>query len=338
MKKVLFFVLAIAAVALTSCSNEEYAEVSENIEKPSAPTYVPPAGYNDFLHSLDSLNALYVPAMSRSIIYELMTYTVNSVQEALADNAGRIAGGYIGKHVGTAVGSVGGLGGALGGYVIGQWFGRCSGALLASFAFYKMHEKQRKGFAGRVKASSKSTEIDYYLPKDCISAEDSLGYIHNLVMAKMQERSDIYFDENGTPDYELMYNDCVQILKENGVYDEQTSEDPDFRNEIISYTKEIAELATESFSNQYSIEVYSDKILKGFESRNIPQEEIAIYADYATKMAETCVQLEINDKKEYADDLNDIISASDMPQETKSELRATTNMIVNSSICAEKME
>lgn len=65
---------------------------------------------------------------------------------------------------------------------------------------------------------------------------------------------------------------------------------------------------------------------------------VAAFSEFSLKIAETCIQLPLNKKVEYADELNNAILQSSMDDEMKEELRSTTNMVVNSSICSEEIK
>ena len=56
------------------------------------------------------------------------------------------------------------------------------------------------------------------------------------------------------------------------------------------------------------------------------------------KITETCVELPLDSKIEYANGLNNVILSSSMDDEMKEELRSATNLMVNSSICSEELK
>lgn len=337
MKKIFHFYLLIVSVLFAfisaSCSKNE-----DDIVLPETSSlYEPSCDYKNFMSSIDSLNNLYLSNVSISQSRGLGNYISNRITENVADNAGRLVGGFLGKHIGCFIGGIAGSPvGAIGGYVVGRWAGRIVGSVVASYGIscYFLYQSRAGGSSGQ----KDSIDVKAYLPKDCEIVDDSIGYYHNLVMQKLSEHPDLYVDEYGNPNCSLIYDDCVRILKENGIYNEEVSQNLDFKKDVISYINDNIALSKDFLTDKISKDLYNTELINGIKSRGVPDEEVAVFADFAIKITETCVQLPIDEKIEYADELNDAISNSTMDAELKEELRSTTNMVVNSSICSETLK
>lgn len=333
MKKNLFLLCVCTFFVFTfySCSVNEDDTVS--IEQNSQ--YEHSACYGEFMLSVDSLNSLYLSGVTYNPTRGLGRYVRNNFSETIADNAGRLIGGYLGKNIGCVVGGITGSPiGAIGGFVVGRWAGRIIGSVVASYgASCLFFSPQRGNLDG-----SDYIATAYYLPEYCETADDSIGYYHNLVMSKLSEHRELYVDDSGNLDFDLIYDDCVRILKENGVYNEDVSQDADFKKDVISYAEENVALSKEFQSGNISKELFQTKLVESVKSRGLSEVEVVAFSDFAMKITDTCVELPLNKKLEYADGLNNAILNSSMDDEMKEELRSTTNMVVNSSICSEEIK
>lgn len=333
MKKNLFYyVCAIAFVfTISSCSVSE----DDTVSIKQNPQYEVTTGYVGFMSSVDSLNSVYLSGITQNQTRAVGKYLRNNFAESIADNGGRLIGGYLGRNIGCVIGGITGSPiGAIGGYVVGRWAGRIVGSVVASYGASCLFNS----LVNRNINDSDSFKITYYLPNDCETVDDSIGYYHNLVMSELAAHHEKYVDDNGNPDFELIYDDCVNILKENGIYTKDVSQDVNFKKEVISYAKDNYCLSNEFKCGNISDELFKTKLVEDVKSRGLSEEDIAVFSDYAMKITETCVELPLDSKIEYANGLNNVILSSSMDDEMKEELRSATNLMVNSSICSEELK
>lgn len=328
MKKVIcFLVLVLHLCALSSCSQID----DDIVQKNSVPQEVS-VEYQDLMFSIDSLNTLYLNNASIASTRNFKQYVANWATEGIADNAGRIVGGFLGRHIGCVVGgALGSPVGAIGGYLLGRRLGAIGGAVLASYG-------ASRWLSTRASYVNKSPVIiDYYLPENNVTETDSIGYYHNLLMAELSKNQDKYVTKSGELDYELMYIDCLNVLKSEGVINDEEMNDNELKNEIIEYAKETVALSNDCQNGNISQDEYRSKLVDGMKVRGVSDDDIKIFNDFTPKLINTTNLLPIDLKKQYAEDVNTAIDNSLLAPTLKKEMRSTTNMLVNSSICSETL-
>ena len=327
MKKVFYFLtMALCLCAFSSCSqNDENVVDVKNV--PQVKSYE----YQNLMCSIDSLNAAYLSNVPSSSTRGLLGYIFQGGVEKVADNAGRVVGSYIGRNVGCAIGFLGSPVACVAGYLIGRTVGGVAGSVLASYGASCLFSNTR------AYAVSDSCKFDYYLPVDAATTMDSIGYYHNLAMTELSKNRAKYYDENGELDYELIYDDCVKILKENGFDDNGAYQDADLRKEVISYAKEAVAVSADCKNGKISADEYNTILADGMRKKGVPEEEVVVFSDFAVKVVNTTNYLPLEIRKQYADDVNSMIATSSLESSMKEEMRSTTNMIVNSSICCDNL-
>lgn len=333
MKKYLFYFVCAICFAFTFYSCSVNYDDTVSLKEETNNEIVP--GYGEFMLSVENLNSSYLSVVNLNRTRGFWNYAGKNFTETAVDNAGRLLGGHLGKHFGCVVGSItGNPVGSIGGYVVGRWAGRIIGSVVASYGVFCLFKSPHIGnFDG-----SNSVKVNFYLPDDCEAVDDSIGYYHNLVMSRLSEHNDKYIDSNGNPDFNLIYDDCVMILKEYGIYNEEVSKDLSFKENVMSYAKENFILSRDFKLGNISMELFQTRLVEGVKLRGVSEKEVAAFSEFSIKIAETCIQLPLNKKMEYADELNNAILQSSMDDEMKEELRSTTNMVVNSSICSEEIK
>ena len=313
---------------MNSCSN-----VDDDLTDTSQTSNLQSTDYQNFMFRIDSLNAVYQASVLNDPTRGLVQYIANSKIESLADNAGRVVGGYLGRGLGSFVGGIFGSPiGAIGGYLVGRTVGSCAGSILASYgALYLLTRSYTY-------VRTDSIKFDCYIPENSPYGSDSLGYYHNLVMVELSKNHVKYIGVGGSLNYELIYDDCVKILRENGFVDEGVFDDETLRKDIIAYAEETVALSNDCKNNIISENEYQLKLKDGMRDRNVPEEDVKIFTDFALKIVDTTALLPTDGKKDYADEVNNIIYDSALDPYVKLELSSTTNMLVNSSICSESIK
>lgn len=325
-------VLAILMFASCVCFFSSCNKAEDDLVQVETTQVTTPGEYHDFMHSLDSLNALYLSNASMTRGNSLVQYGAGHITEKLADSAGNIVGGQIGKNIGCALGSLfGNPVTAIGGYVVGRYVGRVAGSFLCSYAANVITNAffRSRAFAGD------TLNDDYYIPENYIDVNDSVGYYHNLAMTELYENRNKYFLSNGDLNYDLIYDDLVVVLRANGFADQGMLDDAELKASVISYTKVNVKYIKEYNSGTLSTDEYHSKLVEDMKQRGLPEESVVAFSDFAKEVVETTSLLSNDDKKDYADDVNAMIQKSALDDSLKEEMRATTNMIVNSSICYE---
>lgn len=337
MKKLLF-VISFALVALTfhSCSNSDDL-LSQNESQISTVD----EGYRAFLETVDSVNAYFV-AQNPTV----MTKGIGAVVadqtgiKKRADSAGGTAGGWLGKRTGAALGSltgnpVGTIVGAWGGKVVGRIVGASLASYAVSWAFdhgYDYLVSRGRSKVATLGNGNPAFIVDYYIPADeCPTLEDSIGYVHNQIMAIMGENPEKYMTEDGC-NLDLMYEDCVLLAKQYGMYNDTITSDESFKEDAIQYASNVAQLACEVKENQIDVKTFDVKTIESLQNLGVPKEDVSIYKDYVLSVADMCDVLSAEERKAYAEELNSAIERSSMSEEQKKESRNGTLIVVNSSL------
>lgn len=324
-------VFCLLTVALCLCAFNSCTQNDENVEAVQEVPQVKSFEYQNLMCSIDSLNAVYLANVSTSPTRGLFGYIFKGGVEKVADNAGRVVGSYIGRNLGCAVGFLGSPIASVAGYLIGRKVGSVAGSVLASYGASCLFSDTRAC------TEPDSCNFDYYLPTDASTTMDSIGYYHNLAMTELSKNSAKYYDENGELDYELIYDDCVEILKEHGFDDNGAYQNADLRKEVISYAKEAVAVSADCKDEKISEDEYQLKLADGMRKKGVPEEEVVVFSDFAVKVVNTTNYLPLEIRKQYADDVNSMIATSSLESSMKEEMRSTTNMIVNSSICCDNL-
>lgn len=331
MKKFLFFVISVFMLCFfVACSNEDECGYSEKIS-----CSLNNENYDLLKKKVDSISNYYLQnSGSIQTRKNILEYVRDKKIQNLADNAGRVVGGYIGKNVGVVIGSAGTPLGGIMGYVVGKGLGQFFGSITASFVAYRIIEKY---FSYRANLPSRDSSVFYYLPDSCYENNDSIGYYHNLVMYELVKNGDKYDLDDGNFNYNMIYDDCLSYLLQYGAFDNCKKDffiacRADFKYDIISYVKITSGLSDDFIRGKIDELTYQSRFIESIDDYNLTDEERLAFCDYAMQLSEICSQLSYEANIQYAEDLNHEISHSNISDELKNELRSTTNMIVNSSI------
>lgn len=337
------FITAIFSMALLlgACSDTDNAMTTSSFVEATAISEG--EAFSRFMSTVDDISAQYAtnnigaPAVSR--VKGSGKGGVNQERNiALADAAGRLAGGYIGSKIGVYAGTGFYGGGALAGYFIGRFVGGEIGAALASRAAGKKSEGKKKpsNFAAPV-APSLSDSVAYYIP-DGATLEDSLGYIHNQLMAKMKANEDKYIVD-GEIDYGRLYDRCVEWAAQYGCGNDTLTGDSAFKANLTANVETIANRAEQVFNGEITTEEYENGNILQFQQLGISENAVVVFRDYATKVLDTCSNLTVEQQQHYAVELDNALRmATELPDELRSEIKVTTNITINSSLCTSTLK
>lgn len=345
MKKVLFLLVFIAMCF--SCSNE--AVVGQEPEmNHSSSAYEPDYGYYRLGLSLDSLNMVY-----KDSAVVTRGGMANYFLVRAADTAGRHAGGAIGSWIGSAVGAamanpVTAVSGYLGGRMAGRFIGGCAASYIAMRVLENsLVATNTFGDGLAVPYPNK----DYVMISGGLVIQNpgfSYGKIHNGVMFdvvgnadSLLKRSQVYYtgDIKVTTtipqlNYDEMYTDCLNSLKENGVYDDTLFNDPSYKKFIIDFSIKAADLVKQCINGEISEDDLFDReaLLLSKECK-VDSNEVKIFKTFGRDIAKGCGNLSVSQVKNYARDLNNVILASPLPDSLKVEVAGVADIVVNSTIC-----
>lgn len=301
-------------ILLASCSSDEKTILQE----PETNVVQEPNEIDEFISSVDALNAKYPNMQSRGSFR-------SGGAVAVADAAGFAAGAGIGRWVGGAIGSAGGVGGAILGTFLGGKLGPYVCTYLASGA--------ANFVCSRVFSRTNSAEsYDDFQFVGIVTNEDSLGYYHNQMMEELNNNRDKYVSSNGTVDYDLIYTDIIDFLKKINRYDEAFV-NPMVKTAIINQIKEIC-----SISRKYTLNPESEKLVEEQceflkDKCQLTNDDIKLYKDFNVKLLKKCSNLSNVQIKDYSKDLNLVIKDSKFSDEKKEELSLSADLTINSSMC-----
>lgn len=334
-KSIMGLLTFVFALLLASCS-------TESIENPSLVTSKEPLTTTNgqtplerFYESLDSLNANYSSGslLSRAPILDNnnnldKVEPNNRMSTKTADYIGKIAGGYGGKWIGRMGGAATGIPGMS---FVGGFAGRYIGGIVGSTLFSYL-----AGKCGNIVSvdDSKMEVTGVLIPSDInpISG-DSIGILHNYLMSQLNANKDKYNQPNGGINYGLIYADCVELLKDEGIYNDTIANDVEYRNNIINMAKEISAIANSCYGGQISINTMIDKSATLLKSDfNVDDEDIAELKSMTEEILPTCSGMETEEVISYAKDISTLIQKSDMTPSEKQEISSSASLIISSSL------
>lgn len=331
MKKVIFLASLLVLFIASSCSNYmDNEQINSSNEKISTANN----GYEHFISTVDSINVKYA-SVGQSGTRGFLHYTITKKGEKVVDTGGSIVGGWVGKHFGTAVGaSFGNPVTAALGYAAGRYVGRAVGGVLASycchvFACYAatkiFRAKAKDGILGFA-----DTTMCYIPERNEPDKTDSIGYVHNKVMETLSSQTEKYISEAGI-NYDIIYRDCVNLLKEYGISNDTITTDTTFKEKVIQNAKDMAGLQN-AVTDEDSYNAFRDSMIRQVKGCGAPDETVSLFSDYILKVSDVCEKLSDEQQVQYANELFKAIDKSWMTNEQKEEAASSTNVLINSSM------
>lgn len=324
-----FFAATVWMLSSCSSSEEEISNSNVILNEQEA--------YDLFLAQVDSLTLTYTPqanaqSSQNPAKIKALYSTEKTVVKRLSDAFGRVVGSWMGKVVGASVGTaMANPVVAVGGYVGGRKLGGVVGSIAASYAAGRIYDHYASAHSAKRAPAFTSNAVAFYIPENTTSSEDSLGYIHNQVMAKLAENPERY-GRGDNLDYDLIYDDCVRFAKDLGWEDANITYNNQFRTEIVKKTAEVAQLSKLVEQESITLDAYQDSTAVALKKLEVPTEAVALYKDFSIKVAKTSNSMSVAGTKQYADELNTIIDRSLLQESAKAEARATVNIVINSSL------
>ena len=326
--------LALILLVLSACSNNDF-QTQQIDSTPSVELYNSHE-LEQFMQSVDSLNACYVGYRSRGFW--------SSFNKTLADKVGGKVGNFAGRWIGGTIGSLTGVPGlTYVGYVGGRYLGEIVGYVAASAAVDAMFNCQ--GYESPTMGSLQLI-CDYCIaPSEYMSINkesrssnvdfrcDSIGYYHNYVMVRVNSNKNKYITGN-TLNMTLLFDDILDYFGEIGIDLTELANDNDAKTALRNKAKEIATIALQnkidSGSNARLVEQECNYMI---EECQITDNELNIFRNFTVSIAESCCNLSINEIHQYASDLSNVIRTSNLSSEMKQEFAFEAMTTINSSLC-----
>lgn len=315
----------------------------------------------DFWNSFDSINnakgkSKDVPYFQTRGVGDIPTikndYTeikaYNRIGRKFADQVGRVAGGLGGKWVGATVGGVltENPAGVWLGRTVGKQVGKYVGGIVASYLadIYNNHSNvtvnpsipgQPSIGGGLWPDKLPSPGVAPSTPTTC---EDSIGIIHNKIMAKLTANKSKYIKNNNINTNQI-YLDCVQYLKQEGIYNDTISYDQDYRKSVIDYALNVASEADDCYNGKISGNEVLDRAINLLKEKySITEDEALTIKHLCLSVTETATGMSLEQAQDYTDGLNAVIINSDMPKEQKANISSFVNLAISSSLYWDNIE
>ncbi len=308
-----YLLICAEAITICSCSADNLNITSEekNIIETTNPN---DQELNSLFMAIDSINNAFVPpAQTRKGTVE--KYGPKVLSAAVDGTVGFVAGAASGP---------------LGGFLIGT---------AASWAFDAHWEYLNKK-ANRTRSTDDTNNqrtdpptCMAFADKDSPSLKDSLGYIHNQVLADLSAKNTNYINNDETINYDLLLNDCAKILKQYNINcDEIIANKSDKKdyistlnftvNSFIAFGEGKLDIK-ECFNyiENFTLQKYGNKT-----------ECIVFIKEIEKKLMEAIPELSKDQIYDYAESLNNTINESTVSKEQKEAIKTTCDITINSAL------
>lgn len=333
MKTFIFAPLAVVLLFLSACSN--YDLQTQQIENTQSDGISNSIDLEQFMKSVDSLNACYSYNSSRGLVSDL--------GKILVDQAGRAGGRVIGRWLGSAIGAAAANPAiAVIGYVGGQSIGGFIGYHLSSAAvdllFYEAGYYSAAQGKLQIKVNYSICPSEYLTVSDSRSQAfdlrcDSLGYYHNYVMVRVNQNKQKYLT-GGKLNMSLLYDDIMAFMAEVGIYSEPLTNNELVKTEVRNMCKELAVITLNNKESNGTNQELVDGLCDCLEDNYMyTASEISFFKNFTASVAKTCSNLSISEIDSYAKDLASTIRNSNIPTDYKYEISVSATTTINSALC-----
>lgn len=347
MKKAFYFLAAtVLAVIMTACSTDDQEPsmdiIPEGTYDVNSIQARPADPLAQFMVSLDSLNAKYPGHVSRGR---------NDLLVSAADNLGRRIGEGIDKKAKTK-GVFAPLVEALFSAVAEIVNGKDNGSEVPEGQMILAYDNSIK--VSEMEDMAKRSDDDIIIiggpinptlivfPDDPTPVfpvresihPDSMGYYHNSVMVMINQIKGSYSGLFGYALVDAVLNDIVDSYTQLGYDFSNEATDSEVHSQLVSIASEIAQISVNCYYMRLplrdGIQEMRDyiRIETQFSDSNDDY-----YDDFLANVLAKCQSLTVSQIHEYAEDLNNLLINSDMPDETRVELGYIAESAINSSLC-----
>lgn len=316
MRNLILLLSLVTATLLSSCSSETFEERQVSTSFSQDPKV------SSFYNQLDSVNSLYNIKTRGNNKGKVVKYGTR-VLSAMVD-------GSVGVVSGAATGG-------LGGFIFGT---------AASWAFEDyfsgvLREAERQDYKRRhAKAPQDTTFVRENPPttfafssKNGPSLSDSVGYIHNNVLADVAATQKSYVSKNLTIDYESLVSDCAAESKKYGLDADTLIQDKNRKAQLIKLTKDAVDAFIGYTNDSLSFEECFSKIENSLkEIYGGSSEYIKVLKDIENKIHPIISEIPNDELFQYAYDVNDIINKSELTETQKKAIKQICDLTVNSQL------
>lgn len=358
------YLIAIVIVStLLSACNEDYAEncTSANNSVQTATPLVPLCMNKKFWTDYDSINYIYAQKKyatrqintrtnDNNTVYQkefIVVKKENLIGGKIADCIGKIAGYYAGRWAGGKIGSLISKNkayvknGKIIGSIVGGEVGSITASALANI-FIPLDEK--KGSIGSgYHPINPGTNLDGktiigITPSKPETIEDSIGYIHNKIMKILVNNKKKYTQGNNY-NYDLIYTDCNNYLKNEGMFNDTVAYDLQYRKDIIDCAINAAKSSFSCYNGQISGKEVLDNGINLFKKKyDISNEDAQDIKEFCTSSISTATGLKPSQAQSYMDDTYKLINSSSLPVEEKCAVASFINFAINTTLYWDQLD
>ena len=359
MRIIILLVSAIFMMCGTSCSTIEdelqLEALSEN-NKESVLNLSRAEQLNKVFVSLDSLNLVHQGHVSRNWrgfnirLSDLVGSMVCSQYGGgIGAALGFWAGGPVGSTIGGFYGMVSGsqLGYAFTSYYVHKKYDCAGYAVQPPFNYFNCSIKMGRFYQLYVDGGSHSITlttpennilgnelVDPADPEPVFSIDpiilkcDSLGYYHNNMMVKLEDRK---YADYGIIDTERMLDDMIIEMQNQGFDTSQILTTESERNGLIMMVTEIGDLAMDLIGA--SLDEILDVQCMYMKRYNVTEEDLEIHKNFIGQIALKCSELSVMEIDSYAEDINAMLMTLDIPNDMRFALALHAERTINSCLC-----
>lgn len=157
-------------------------------------------------------------------------------------------------------------------------------------------------------------------------------------MAKLSANKSKYI-KNNIINTNQVYLDCVQYLKQEGIYNDTISYDLEYRRSVIDYALKVASDADDCYNGIISGNEVLDRGIKLLKEKySITEDEAQTIKRLCLSVTDTATGMSLEQAQDYTDCLNAVIINSDMPREQKVNVSSFVNLAISSSLYWDNVE
>lgn len=319
MKQFFLFNVIMCVLCLSSCTKDvidTQARKDSKFENDA---------YTQFLQSVDSLSASF-STRGGDDITEVTSETAKRVliatADAIAAKGGAIAGsscGPIGSGAGSFVGSI-----------LGSW----AYEKYLEWVAEQMDEKKDNKEGNKGGNKSRAPRVGLPFPLGNIAdAVDSIGFIHNQVIADMLDSGNSFLSDDGSFDKGELYNYCIQAIGKYTSICSSFSNNQSFRDKILGIVfmsvNAIYSVEKQEISFDEAVTLIEDSLSNSY---GAAPNSLYTFKTLHPKLIKAVTSMNEDDVNNYTEDLLNIIKESNMSSELKNEVRLISDMTVNSNL------
>jgi hypothetical protein len=334
MKKSFTICAALALFSLCACNSDDEATIMASSTASDRATEIEFVELSTFAQSVDSLNAAYPTDETRGFWRD--------IGKQMADQAGCVGGRFIGRWLGAAVGSLtanpaitclGYVGGQHVGAIVGYAAASAVAEMMYTAALLPSYPQGALDFDANVSIKVSELTSAGTRSGDTDLRADSIGYYHNYVMVRVNQNKNKYISQ-GVVNANLLFEDIIGYFQEVNIDASSLLLSPSVENAVVAVAKDFAQLSLDySLNSNTTEELLAAQSSYLSEKCQATKSAIDLHVKISKLIAEKCGSLSDLELHNYANDLNKVIMASDLPIETKYEIAISSETIINSSLC-----